>query len=858
MLTQRTDRGGCRRRGTKDRALESYEQLGNWGVVLRGVSRLRKVRVYQLARELKVDNESLLGVIQEIDPAITSHKMAIEAEVADQVRERMAGGSGATRREPAARGRTATRTATPRTPKAAAPKRRPPAKPRAEEEPLPAWGIDALPKAPEVGTPVLQTRSAPLAPPPARPMGSAIATPGEPVMGSAPTPTPQPTETPTRTYRPDASRGRGGRGGRPGVEPRRGGKKGKRKKKRQVDEREVLDSIRRTMATIDSGRSRRKRRKTSDDGTEVAEEPTKIRVSEFVTVAELASAMQARPAEVVAACLQLGIVANVNRRLDRDAIETVADEFGFEVEIIKEIGEEILEEVEEEASDAPEEPRPPIVTVMGHVDHGKTKLLDYIRESDVVAGESGGITQHIGASAVHARVDSRITFLDTPGHEAFTAMRARGADVTDIVVLVVAADDRVNEQTLEAINHAKAARKPIVVAINKVDLANADPEKIKKQLADQGLLVEDWGGDAVAVEVSAKTGQNVDKLLEMILLVSEMLELKAQRERAARGTVIVAKRETGRGIVSTVLIQNGTIKIGDPFVCGVAYGKVRAMYDDLGQRIESAGPSTPVEVLGWSDMPQDGDSFAVVRDEAEARSIAARRGQAAREHRMKLAASRFRLENLHDRIKESEKADLRVVIKGDVQGSVEVLRDSLEKLSSEQVNVVVIHTGVGKINESDVLLATASNAVIIGFHVRPDGRAIQLAQTEDVDIRLYSVIYEVVDEVKEAIAGLLKPKEVERIIGTAEVREVFQIPKVGTIAGCRVVGGKVTRAARARVIRGSDVLWTGRLASLKRFKDDAREVASGYDCGIGLDGFDEIHIGDQIEAFVVEEAKKSE
>ena len=825
---------------------------------------MRKVRVYQLARELKIDNEALLGVIQEIDPAITSHKMAIEAEVADQVRERLAGTSGAARRDPAA-GRARTTRAAParRTAAPAAPKRRAPAKTKtgksAEQEPLPAWGIEALPKAPEIAAPVLQTRSARTAPPPARPTGSAIATPGQPTAGSAPTPAPAPADTSTRTYRPDSSssRGRGDRGRAAAIEPRRGGKKGRRKKKRQVDEREVIDSIRRTMATIDSGRQRHRRRKTSEDGTEVVEETLKIRVSEFVTVAELAAVMQARPAEVVVACLQLGIVANVNRRLDRDAIVTVADEFGFEVELVKEIGEEILEEVEEDASEAPDVSRPPIVTVMGHVDHGKTKLLDYIRKSDVVSGESGGITQHIGASSVHARADALVTFLDTPGHEAFTAMRARGADVTDVVVLVVAADDRVNEQTIEAINHAKAARKPIIVAINKIDLANADAEKIKKQLGDQGLLVEEWGGDTVAVEISAKTGQNIDKLLEMILLVSEMLELKAQKERPARGTVLVAKRETGRGIVGTVLIQNGTLKIGDPFVCGAAHGKVRAMADDMGQRIESAGPSMPVEVLGWSNMPHDGDNLAVVRDEAEARTISARRGQVARDHRMKLAASRFRLENLHERIKESQRADVRVVIKGDVHGSVEVLRDSLEKLSSEEVDVAVIHTGVGKINESDVLLATASNAMIIGFHVRPDAGATQLAQTEGVDIRLYSVIYEVVDEVKEAMVGLLKPKEVEKVLGTAEVREIFPIPKVGTIAGCRVAAGTVTRAARARVIRGADVIWTGRIGSLKRFKEDAREVASGYDCGIGLEGFDEIHVGDQIEAFIIEEVSRA-
>ena len=812
---------------------------------------MRKVRIYQLARELRISSDALLNLVQEVDPSVTSHMAAVDAAVAEKVREQMAETKSQVKREAAQRARIqgglrqpGTATVSPRR-RAAAEKKTP------EEEAVPAWGISSLPKAPEVAVPVLEAGSAVAAPPPARRVGPAVAVPGHPNV-SSPFGQEAAPESPTRTYRPEAPRGRGARGRAP-VPERRVGRKGRKKKRRQADEREVADSVRRTMATIDAGRQRHRRRRQAGEDGAGDEETLKIRVSEFVTVAELASTLQIRPAEVVGACLRLGIVANVNRRLDRDSIEAVADEFDCDVEIVKEIGEEILDQVEEEAGAAAELPRPAIVTVMGHVDHGKTKLLDCIRETDVVSREAGGITQHIGASTVRLKGGNRLTFLDTPGHEAFTAMRARGADVTDIVILVVAADDRVNEQTIEAINHAKAARKPIVVAINKVDLANADPERIKKELADQGLLLEEWGGDVVAVEVSAKVGTNVDKLLEMVLLVAEMLELKAQGDRPARATVIEAKVEPGRGIVGSVLIQSGTLKIGDAFVCGIVHGKVRAMISAVGERIESAGPSTPVEVLGWSALPQVADNFAALRSEAESRLIAGRRTEAAREHRMKLAANRFRLDNLYERIKESERADLRVIIKGDVQGSVEVLRDSLEKLSNEQVSIVVIHAGAGKINESDVLLAAASNAIIIGFHVRPDPRATQLAQSEKVEIRLYEVIYEVVEHIEAAMAGLLKPKEEERVLGSAEVRETFAIPKVGTVAGCRVVGGVMSRQAMARVIRGEDVIWSGKVASLKRFKEDVKEVATGYDCGIVLDGFDEVKVGDLVEAYVIEE-----
>ncbi len=820
---------------------------------------MRKVRVYQLARELKLSNEELLQVLQEIDASIDSHMAAVDASVVDQVRGKLAEDRAPGKRETARRtavldeAAPVSARATPQ--RERAPVKRAPA-PVAPPRPL---TMPTLPKAPDFGSPTLQAGTAPTAgAPPARPVGPVPPPRGERGQARAP-------EARTSTQGPigrvyyTPPTGAPVRSDRGPTTDRRAvpGRKSRKKKKRpEVDEHEVLDSIRRTMATMDATRQRRHRRRTDDAGPDEEEESNRIQVSEFLTVAELASSMGVRPSEVVGACLRLGIVANVNRRLDRDSIEAVADEFGFGVEFVKEFGEELLREAEESVEKVPEVVRPVIVTVMGHVDHGKTKLLDYIRKTDVISRESGGITQHIGAYQVHLPSGGSVTFLDTPGHEAFTAMRARGADVTDVVVLVVAADDRVNEQTIEAINHARAARKPILVAINKCDLPTANPDRIRKELSEQGLLVESWGGETVAVEISAKLGTNVDKLLEMVLLVAEMQNLQAAVDRAARATVIEARKDTGRGTVGSVLVQSGTLRVGDPFVCGVTFGKVRAMINDLGERVENAGPSTPVEVLGWNDVPQVGDTLAVVNSDATSRLISSERAQIAREHRMKLAASRFRLDDLHTRIKEGQKADLRLIIKGDVLGSVEVLRDSLGKLSTDQVNVIVIHTGVGKINESDVLLAAASNAVIIGFHVRPDPRATQLAQSEGVEIRLYKVIYETIDHVKDAMAGLLAPKEQERVLGTAEVRDVFRITKVGTVAGCSVITGTLTRQAMSRLIRGEDVIWSGKITSLKRFKEDVREVAAGFECGLSLEGFQEIQVGDLIEAYVVEEVPR--
>lgn len=831
---------------------------------------MRKVRVYQLARELKVTNQQVLELLGQLGVEVGSHAAAVDSAVADQVRTQLAGPI--RKHRDAAVAAATEGGAAPEAKAVSEPARvaATPARP-AEQDLLPSLSLATLPKASEFEMPTLSAAVGSAAAPPARHVGPAIPT--RQAVRTMPKRGHERPDRPTRTYRPDRPFTPGGPpGGSPGAGappggggPRRGGevgerrgKRGKRKKKRrEVDEREMLDSVRRTMATLDSSRTRKRKRVRSEDGVEIEEEVTKIGVSEFVTAAELASALGVRPNEVVVTCMRLGVLANINRRLDKDTIEAVADELGFEVEFVKEFGDEMIEEVEEQVKVAPEVPRPPIVTVMGHVDHGKTKLLDFVRKTDVVAGESGGITQHIGAYQAHVG-DRAVTFLDTPGHQAFTQMRARGADVTDIVVLIVAADDRVNEQTVEAINHAKAARKPIIVAINKCDLPAAEPEKIKQQLSEQGLLVEDWGGEVVSVEISAKFGQNVDKLLEMILLVADLGELTAQEDRPAKGTVIEAKKDPGRGIIATVLLQQGTLKVGDPFVCGTVHGRVRAMKNDRGQDMESAGPASAVELLGWSDVPQVGDSFTVVKDDATARVIAGERAQIAREHRMRLAGSRFRLDELHTRIKEQEQTFLRLIIKADVQGSVEVLRDSLEKLSGENVVIDVVHTGVGRINESDVLLAATSNAVIIGFHVRPDPKATQLAQTEGVQVRLYKVIYEAIDEIKKAMAGLLKPIEEERVLGSAEVREIFAVTKAGAVAGCHVVAGKVSRKARTRVIRNEDVLWEGQIGSLKRFKEDVRDVQAGYDCGMILEGFTELKVGDLVEAFVIEEVAQTQ
>jgi translation initiation factor IF-2 len=638
-----------------------------------------------------------------------------------------------------------------------------------------------------------------------------------------------------------------GRG--PGTPFKLGAKPGK-KKKRAVDEKLIRASVKRTLAEME-GSKRRHHRRDREEGAAVGveEAPRVIRVSEFISVAELAGQLEVKPTEVIQVCMQLGIMANINRRLDKDSIMAIADEFGYGVEFVSQLGEEEEEVVEEEGVLLP---RPPVVTIMGHVDHGKTSLLDYIRKTNVIAGEAGGITQHIGAYEVELSHGEKITFLDTPGHEAFTAMRARGAQATDLVVIVVAADDRVMPQTIEAIDHARAANVPILVAINKIDLPGANVDLVRQELTKQNLLLEEWGGKTIAVPISAKLGTGVDKLLEMILLQAEILELKADPHKHARGVVIESRIEQGRGIVATLLVQRGTLHVGDAFVAGSQSGKVRAMNNERGGRVVEAGPSTPVEVLGWSGAPQAGDTFAAMIDEREARELASKRGQLQREQEFRLH-KHVTLTDLYSQIKAGSVGELLVVLKADVDGSVEALEDSLTKLTTEEVKLRVIHRGVGQISESDVLLAVASNAVIIGFHVKPDPKAAELAAKEKVDLRLYEIIYEAVADVKDAMSGLLKPEIRETVLGSAEVRQVFHTTKAGTIAGCKVVSGNIARSARARLMRDGAAAWEGKIDSLRRFKDDVRDVAAPLECGIGLEGRDDVKVNDIIEAFVLEE-----
>ncbi len=625
------------------------------------------------------------------------------------------------------------------------------------------------------------------------------------------------------------------------------GRKFKVKKfKRTFDKKELEQSVKKTLTKIDTiSKIKKYKRKPQEEVSKKEEKKPKVlQVTEYITVAELAALMEVKAAEVISKCLELGLVASINQRLDMDAIQTVALEFGFDVEEMEEVG---IEQEEVEMEEALLIPRAPVITIMGHVDHGKTSLLDYIRKSNIIASESGGITQHIGAYVVNLP-DGRITFLDTPGHEAFTAMRSRGAQVTDIVVLVVAADDAVMPQTIEAIDHAKAAGVPIIVAINKIDLPEAKPESIKRDLSKQGLLAEDWGGKTIFVELSAKTGEGVDKLLEMILLQADMMELKCNPDRRAIGVVVESKLDRGRGPIASALIQNGSLKIGDSFLVGVYWGKVRAMFDDKGELVKLAGPSTPVQILGASGLPQAGDTFMVTETEQQAKEISLRRVRLQREKDFRRLKSLSLLE-ISEQIAEGKIKELRLVVKGDVAGSVEALSETLEKLSVQDVRIHIIHQGVGAINESDVLLAVASQAIVIGFHVRPDVRAREIAAREKVDVRLYTVIYEVEKEIRDALEGLLEPEIKEEITATLQVRELFRIPKVGQIAGCYVRDGAVKRGDKVRVIREGVVIYQSTISSLKRFKDDVREVSSGFECGIKVENYEDLKPGDTLEVY---------
>jgi len=621
----------------------------------------------------------------------------------------------------------------------------------------------------------------------------------------------------------------------------------------KVDKQAVKLSFKKTMANIDGSKKSKKYKKRSAHDEVATEEgvPT-VEVTEFMTLSELAKIFEKKPAELIAKCMELGMLASINQRLDMDTIETLGLEFGFNVKPVEEPAELIVEQEEEVNL----QKRSPVVTIMGHVDHGKTTLLDYIRESNIVSGEAGKITQHIGAYSVRME-GGTITFLDTPGHEAFSAMRARGAQVTDIVILVVSAVEAVMPQTLEAIDHARAAGVPIIVAINKMDLPDANPDSVRQQLANHNLLDEAWGGKTIMVEISAKSGLGVDKLLEMVLLQAEVMELKSDPDIKAQGAVVEARLEKGRGTVATVLIQKGTLRIGNPFVAGNYSGRVRAMVDDRGHELPEAGPSQPVQVTGISGVPLAGDSFMATESESEARNISLKRQQIKREYEIRRIDTPTTLESVYEKIKDGQITDLEIIIKGDVAGSVEALMETLGEIGNEEVRVSIIRSGVGAITESDVLLAAASDAIIVGFHVTADPRAREMANREKVDIRTYSVIYEVKEDITKAIEGLLKPEVVEKWMGTAEVRQTFKVPKAGIISGSYVQQGRFRRGDRVRVSRDGVVIHQGTISSLKRFKEDVKEVTSGLECGIGLEKFNDIKVGDLIEAYDLVETTRT-
>jgi len=643
---------------------------------------------------------------------------------------------------------------------------------------------------------------------------------------------------------------------------------GGRDDNKEVSKKEIDDQIRATMARLTGGKSRRQKirrdsRKDKVERQELADSQmpdAKLQLTEFVSVSELASLMNIPVTDVIMTCMNLGVIVSINQRLDAEIIELVAGEFGHEVEFIS-AEETVL--FDEEEDDNPEDlkPRPPIVTVMGHVDHGKTSLLDYIRKANVVSGEAGGITQHIGAYEMEVKPGRSITFLDTPGHEAFTAMRARGAKVTDIAVIIIAADDNVMPQTREAISHAQAAGVPIVFAINKIDKPGADANRIKEELSRMNLLVEDWGGKIQSSDISAKTGLNIDNLLEKILFEADLLDLKANPERLAVGTVIEASLDKGRGYVTKLLVQNGTLSIGDILVAGEYSGKVKAMFNELGKKEKAVGPSSPVLVLGLNGAPQAGEKFREFESEQDARSVATYRGQINREQTNR-ASKRISLDEIGRRLALGNFKELNLIIKGDVDGSIEAMADSLQKLSIERIQVNIIHQAVGQIVESDVLLASASDAIIIGFQVRPSMAARKLAEKEGVEIKLYSIIYEAINEIKSAVEGMLEPTKEEKIIGQVEVREVFKISKVGTVAGCFVLEGKVGRSNHIRIIRDGIVIYPtkenvhGELSTLKRFKDDQKEVKAGMECGLTIKNFNDIKVGDIIEVYEINEIRQ--
>ncbi|MBS1516934.1 MAG: translation initiation factor IF-2 [Bacteroidetes bacterium] len=639
--------------------------------------------------------------------------------------------------------------------------------------------------------------------------------------------------------------------------------KGHREK--DATQKEIDEAIRETYAKIEgdsasSARSiarKRKKKERIEEEKKILEqkEATKniIKVNEYLSTAELANLMGIDSNEIIKSCFKLGIMVSINQRLEKDIIELIASDFGYKIEFLKEYEEDVIEEEPDKPGDLVD--RAPVVTIMGHVDHGKTSLLDYIRKTNVVAGEAGGITQHIGAYKVHMDSGKEISFLDTPGHEAFTAMRARGGQAADIVVLVVAADDSVMPQTIEAINHARAANVPIVIAINKVDKPESNSDRIRQQLSEKDVLVEEWGGKYQSVEISAKKGINIDKLLEKILLEAELLELKTNPKKSARGVVLEAKLDKGRGPIATVLVQKGVLRVGDSFIAGIYSGKVKAMFDERERKIEEAASSSPVVVLGFDGVPQAGDSFVVLESERDSKNLSLKRQQLKREQDFRQVKF-ITLDDISKQIQEGKQVELKIILKADTDGSAEALADSLHKLTTNETKVYVIHKAVGSISESDVLLAEASDAIVIGFNVRPNLKARKLAEKNNIDIRLYNIIYNLIDEIKAALEGMLAPDISEEVTATVEIRQVFKVPKIGNIAGCYVQDGKINRNNKVRLLRDGFEIFKGGISSLKRIKDDVREVESGYECGIGLENFNDIKVGDIIEAYKIVETKR--
>ena len=794
-----------------------------------------KIKVDDLARMMNIPPQDLLFKLQAIGVRVEESDPRIDSEIIQAILE---GKKLPSPREVILRdGET----------QAAAPQRRRPTGRRLPPPPRPSRRRPLIQKVePRIKTiPVTERPAAPPAKP-APPPAAGETAPAEPQKAArrAPAPTPTP-ERPDRSRAPRAQR--------PRVQP-----------EDLRDLRGSVEEVEEAAAGRESGMSRRGRRRAErkrqakESGAKVLSfkqaPPTEaITLTEGITVREFAEKLGVKAKDLIRMLFDRGLMATINHVLDVEVAKEIADELGVETMLVSfEEEVQLQQERDLEGEEAEGGPRAPVVTIMGHVDHGKTTLLDSLRSSKVVESEHGGITQHIGAYQIETD-GKKIVFLDTPGHEAFTLMRARGARVTDIVVLVVAADDGVMPQTLEALDHAKAAGVPIVVALNKIDRDNADPERVKKELADRGLMVEEWGGETVAVPISALKGDGLPDLLEMINLTADLLELKANPDLPAQGVVIEARKEVGRGILATVLVQNGSLRGGDIFVTGATWGRVRSMLDDRGRRVDVAGPATPIEVSGFNDLPEAGDLFQVVEDESKARSVADFRQQELRQHQLGAGPGKVSLEMLFEQIQQGGVKELPVVLKADVQGSVEVLTDTLSKLSTDQVKVEIIGSGVGAITTNDVLLASASNAVVVGFNVRPERKATELADRNQVDIRLHTVIYELSDEVRKAMTGLLEPTFREVTRGRAEVRETFKVPKVGNVAGCHVIEGVIPRNASVRLLRDNVVVHEGKIAQLKRFKDDASEVRSGFDCGIRLDRYQDYKPGDTIEAFVQEE-----